>query len=386
VWGSQLFEPEIESRNSFAQRGVLILNHEHAPAGGGAAKASLAFARRLPGSRVLTMRFAERAPDASVIEASPRRPAASRCAMWRMLLFAFTAFARIALAKPSSRPRVIVAFFTIPAGLTALFSQVCFGIPYIVWLRGGDVPGFTPRTLGWIHALLRPIIHLVWRRASVVAANGPELARLAGESLPSLEVVDWPNGVDLPPPTERPTKPLRVVFAGRLVEEQKGLEALPAIWRELVDRFGDLDPHLDIVGDGPMRRSLERDLANESVSFLGWIPREDVGRRMGEAHLLLAPSPFEGVSNTVLEGLAAGCLILVDARSSGWLPAAPGVFHATSEVTLDDFSQRSAANRALAATYDWEHSTARLRDALESLLDAGEPLSSSPLDAAEATP
>jgi glycosyltransferase involved in cell wall biosynthesis len=78
---------------------------------------------------------------------------------------------------------------------------------------------------------------------------------------------------------------------------------------------GWLPPHarVTIVGDGPLRASLEAKYARPQVRFLGWQPYDEVIRMSARSHVLVVPSVCEeACSTTVLEALALGkpCLAL----------------------------------------------------------------------------
>jgi glycosyltransferase involved in cell wall biosynthesis len=78
---------------------------------------------------------------------------------------------------------------------------------------------------------------------------------------------------------------------------------------------GALPPHarLTIIGDGPLRASLEARYAGPQVRFLGWRGYDEVIRRQARSHLCVVPSVWEEpCGTTVLEALALGkgCLAL----------------------------------------------------------------------------
>lgn len=107
----------------------------------------------------------------------------------------------------------------------------------------------------------------------------------------------------------------RFVFVGRLVPE-KGLETL-------IDAFADLlsqhpDARLRIVGTGPLREALAQQVARNEIAagveFAGH--REDVEAVLAEADFGVLPSHIEGLSNTLLECMAAG-LPMLASRVSG---------------------------------------------------------------------
>jgi glycogen(starch) synthase len=83
----------------------------------------------------------------------------------------------------------------------------------------------------------------------------------------------------------------------------------------LAQVHGRLMPHVQIgiVGDGPLRASLENRYGGPQVRFLGWRPYDDVVRLSARSHVLVVPSICEeACSTTVLEALALGkqCLAL----------------------------------------------------------------------------
>lgn len=90
---------------------------------------------------------------------------------------------------------------------------------------------------------------------------------------------------------------------------------------EAVDRLLRAQPEkrdvvrLRLVGDGPLRADLERDAAARGladvVEFLG--ERDDVPRLLRTFDVLALPSLAEGISNTILEGMATGLPVVATA-------------------------------------------------------------------------
>jgi glycosyltransferase involved in cell wall biosynthesis len=98
----------------------------------------------------------------------------------------------------------------------------------------------------------------------------------------------------------RPERPI-VAYVGRLSHE-KGLGELPAISRDL--RAHGLDHRLLFVGDGPMRRELERGCP-EAI-FTGKVPHDHVPALLASADLFCFPSRTDTFGNAVLEAQACG--------------------------------------------------------------------------------
>ena len=91
-----------------------------------------------------------------------------------------------------------------------------------------------------------------------------------------------------------------VVCVGRL-SEQKGQDILVAAWsrvRSLVR-----DARLALVGDGPLRASLEEATATD-VMLIG--KSDDVSSWLAAADVVAMPSRWEGMSLTMLEAMARG--------------------------------------------------------------------------------
>jgi len=118
-----------------------------------------------------------------------------------------------------------------------------------------------------------------------------------------------PNGVRFPsdpaPSPAAPEGPLRLGFAGRLVDK-KGVPLLLRAAKRLDERG--LDFTLAIAGDGPAReplRELTRDLGlSERVRFLGQV--RDMPKFYRSIELLVMPSLQEPFGLTALEAAAHG--------------------------------------------------------------------------------
>jgi glycosyltransferase involved in cell wall biosynthesis len=93
-----------------------------------------------------------------------------------------------------------------------------------------------------------------------------------------------------------------VLLAGR-IDAGKGVGEFLAQLRGWLPRHA----RVAIVGDGPLRRELERLHAGPQVRFLGWQPHDDVVRMAARSHVLVMPSLLEeACPTTVLEALALG--------------------------------------------------------------------------------
>jgi glycosyltransferase involved in cell wall biosynthesis len=111
---------------------------------------------------------------------------------------------------------------------------------------------------------------------------------------------------------------LHIAYVGRVTHYQKRVGDLVYICLKLAEAR--VHFHLDVIGDGSERRALE-ELAGEeglaeNFSFHGWLPQQEVARRLAATDLLLLTSDFEGTPVAMMEALAAGCGV-VATRVSG---------------------------------------------------------------------
>lgn len=308
---------------------ILVVNYEFPPLGGGAGNATAHLSREMAllghDVTVLTSSWRglpsiEHRDGFSIVRVPVIRRRMDRCTPLEMLTFVGSALFKATLICWRTPPQVIITFFGIPCGPIGFGMKALFGIPYVVSLRGGDVPGFQPYDLARYHRFLAGVIRFLWRHAGSVVANSNGLARLASQTAPELPLVVIPNGVDpqrfSPSVRRSPEGPLRVGVVGRLVF-QKGvdvlLHALPLI-------PSCVPISLDIIGDGGARPELERLSQNlgleRQVRFLGWkTPAEMPGVYRG-LDVFALPSRDEGMPNVVLEAMASG-LPVVATQISG---------------------------------------------------------------------
>lgn len=303
---------------------ILIVNYEYPPTGGGAATASEAIGKELVkcGHAVFVLTGSCKGRSASYEEngISIHRTPSLRRAMHRSGILEMASFlvAGLMVAPAIIRKHQIEAaiiFFSLPCGPIGLLGQWACGVPYIVLLRGGDVPGTEP-SLACLHRFLAPIRKAVFGNSVAVVANSEGLRRMAEASDP-FSVCVIPNGVDtelFQPSAARSTSshseaPLRILFAGRF-QKQKNLTFL----LEQVAQLPANTFELHLVGDGPEKRHLQQ-LAEqlgiaESIRWHGWLPRSELRRAYQSADCLVNPSLYEGMPNVVLEAMASGLPVI----------------------------------------------------------------------------
>lgn len=311
---------------------LLLVSHEFPPLAGGGAGAAANLARELAALghevTVLTSALAgqparQETDGALVLRVPAARRRADRGGLGHFAAFALGAGLRGPALARARGAQAVLAFFGLPGGAVALRLRRRCGLPYVLALRGGDVPGQQPGELALWHRLAAPALRAVWRGASAVTANGPGLVARARAFEPGLAVELVPNGVDLerfspgpaPGPGEVPEEgpgPLRLLLCGRLAEG-KGLETLvPALAALAAGPAPGWT--LTVAGDGPrmgwLRAALEAAGLAERTRFLGFVPREAMPGVYRRADVLVHPSHFEGQSNVVLEAMASGLAVV----------------------------------------------------------------------------
>ncbi len=304
---------------------ILLINYEYPPVGGGASNATWEIARAMVklGHEpvVLTARYKLREPDTAnpgikVIEVPAIRRRKDRCSLFEMATFVFSATLRIRSLLRREKIEGMIAFFSMPCGPIAWWGWRSTKIPYIISLRGGDVPGLEPR-LARFHRLVQDARHVVLRHAAAIVANSTALAR-AAEAADRCSAQIIPNGVDThfwcPPADRRAPPPFRLLFVGRF-QEQKNLPVLFRSLAQLARTPGVPEWELRLVGDGPQRSILVSLATTLGIStrcvWLPWLSKELLRSEYQAAHWLLNPSTYEGMPNTVLEAVASGLRALL---------------------------------------------------------------------------
>lgn len=96
------------------------------------------------------------------------------------------------------------------------------------------------------------------------------------------------------------------LYIGRLTEE-KGIRHLVKAWLD----WGTEAPGLHIIGDGPLKKSLEQETFRcgpDKITFLGFVSEEEKHKQLSEAKLLVMPS---------LEYTETFGLVLIEAFAHG---------------------------------------------------------------------
>ncbi len=381
---------------------VLMLNYEYPPVGGGAANATRYMVREMVRSGRAEVDLVTSGTNRSdmVIESLPglrihylnvRKRSLHYWTHREILTYFLRGLMYTRKLMTRAQFDCCHAMFGFPAGLIA--KIVCRRrCPYVVSLRGSDVPGFS-RRFSVHYRVLWPVLRRVWRSAAATIANSAGLRELALETDPTAVINVIPNGIDLTefsPASTPPGGPPRVICVSRLIP-RKAIDMLIPAFAAVHERMPEAE--LVIVGDGVLGGRL-RGLAarlgvSDAVRFAGYQPHEKMPEFYRSADLFVLPSRCEGMSNALLEAMACGLPVI--ATPTGGTPELVqdnGVvvphedtdrLAAAMLTLLEDEGRRRAAGRVSRATalrFGWGSVAHRYidvyRDAVASAADAEE--------------
>ena len=301
---------------------ILFISYEFPPLGGGGGTTCKYLAKALAATgteiKVLTAGFpglpaVEKIDRYEIRRVKCRRTSESQCSPFEMISFVVHAALPMLRLIRSFKPAMIHIFFALPTGPLGWLAAKMTGVPYIVYLLGGDVPGVLDKEIGWQHRMLHGVSRAIWSSAARVIANSEGLRRLGEKAFPEIKVDVITNGIDTSDfciQTGLPERrDVRLLFIGRLVD-QKGLPTLLEAFSSIVNTSGRTDITLCVVGDGPQKSHYQQYIndhkLNGQVEFTGWVKLSDLVYRYNASDIFVLPSTFEGMPSVVLQAMACG--------------------------------------------------------------------------------
>lgn len=310
---------------------ILMINYEFPPVGGGGGVATYYIARELCRKgydvSVLTSRFGsqrwcETLENIRVYRAPVLRKRRDYCSVLEMATFILSSIPMLFFLLLTRHYDLIHVFFGVPSGPLGYLAKKIFGVPYLIRMGGGDVPGFRPFQYKKLYKILTPFLNILWRNAEFLVANSDGLCKMASGVFPDLPMCVIPNGVDTRRFTNGqrrvPAPLVRVLFVSRLIR-RKGLqfliEAIPQIVQHAQFPFV-----IKVVGDGPDKETFLQQVnasgVGEYIRFYGYVEHADLPRYYWDADIFVLPSLAEGMPNVVLEAMGSG-LPVVATRVAG---------------------------------------------------------------------
>ncbi|MHC4743957.1 MAG: glycosyltransferase family 4 protein [Planctomycetota bacterium] len=208
------------------------------------------------------------------------------------------------------------AFSAFPTGYLCRNGSV----PYIISLRGSDVPGSNVR-LQLDYKILAPVFRKIWNNSSGLIACSEGLKNRALSFLPSASIDVIPNGVDFERFSPAATKPkdetLRLLTVGRLSGTKRVEMLIEAV--EIMDKEG-LGVRLRVAGGGGLEDHLRQMVIQKGlgriVEMVGRVEPEKMPDVYRQSSVFVSATMQEGMSNAMLEAMACG-LPIVTTRCEG---------------------------------------------------------------------
>jgi glycosyltransferase involved in cell wall biosynthesis len=300
---------------------ILVLIHEFPPVGGGGGRAAQDICRGLAERgheiTVLTAHLKGLPKEETVDRIRVLRMPSMRRETFRADLMAMGGYVLSGLWAGYSyikgwRPDVIHVHFAVPAGALAWALSWWTGLPYIMTVHLGDVPGGVPeKTGGWFRWVL-PFTYSIWRDAKRVVAVSEHTRQLALKHY-AREIEVIPNGVDLDrlrPAAIQVNEPPRILFAGRFMAQKDPLQ----IVRTLAE-LKDLPWQTVMLGDGPLmpevQQAINENGLQDRFTLPGWVTPEEVLAWFDRSDILFMPSLSEGLPVVGVQALAKGLALVV---------------------------------------------------------------------------
>lgn len=305
---------------------ILVIIHEFPPIGGGGGRAAYDICKNLAARGhevvVLTAHFyglarGEIIDGIRVIRIPSFRKESFAASFITMLAFVLAGLWTGLRLIRSYQPDIIHTHFAVPAGAIAWVLSLFTGVPYILTIHLGDVPGGVPeKTEKWFR-WLKPFTYPIWRRAKKVIAVSEHTRQLAIKQYP-VDVQVIHNGAEHFSTSEvRVNSIPRIIFAGRFVSQKNPLAIV-----QTLSQIKDLAWVCSMLGDGPLFESVKQEIEKNDLTqrfhMPGWVTPEDVLEHFSTSDILFMPSLSEGLPVTGVQALTSG-LAIVASRIGGFL-------------------------------------------------------------------
>ena len=311
------------------QLNILMLNYEFPPIGGGAGKAHLCLLTEFANNNKLKIDVLTSAPKPGFVKEKFSDNITiykvgvhkKNLHFWRkieVIEWLFKAGFHYRRLLRNNDYDLAHAFFGFPTGW--LCFRTAGKLPYIISLRGSDVPGRHARLI-LEYKLLAGLFKSVWKKASALIACSQGLKKRSLRLLPSANIDVIPNGVDLekffPDPDRKRTNVWKLITVGRL-SVTKRIEILIDAIAILKEQGCKID--FSIVGGGSMEPGLakiieQRNLA-DIIHLTGRVESPKMPDLYRQNDVFISASMQEGMSNAMLEAMASG-LPIITTRCEG---------------------------------------------------------------------
>lgn len=312
-----------------AKLNLLMLNYEFPPIGGGAGKAHLCQLKEYTKTNELKIDVLTAAPkpgftkeqfsdNITIYKVGLHK---KNLHFWRkieVLEWLFKAQYHYRKMLRENNYDLAHAFFGFPTAYLCLRSAN--KLPYIISLRGSDVPGKHAR-LKLDYKILAPVFKAIWKKASALVACSQGLKDRAQQFMPSAAIDVITNGIDLdmfhPAQNDKAQQELKLLTVGRLSVTKRFEMLIDAV--EILHKAG-RNLHLTIAGGGAMLDGLKQIVSQKNLSNIidvkGRIEFDLMPDLYRQNDIFVSASMQEGMSNAMLEAMASG-LPIITTRCEG---------------------------------------------------------------------
>lgn len=218
------------------------------------------------------------------------------------LNFLFRVFQMLLYFK--AKPSLIVGIYEIPHGLIAMIVGKLLNKPSVISIIGN--PAYTKLRHGF---RLQLTMWLLKHTDFITVTGNASKNFLSSKGINERKIFVLPNTMDFDGfyPVPGLQKEFDIISLGRLSDEKKVDQILRIIF-ELKKQNSNI--RAAIGGTGPERKTLE-DLSNtlnltDNVTFLGFVPDEDLGSFFSKGKVFVLTSETEGFPRTIIQAAACG--------------------------------------------------------------------------------
>jgi len=235
-----------------------------------------------------------------------------------------------------------------PVGLVGVLAAAFLNVP-LTGVHHTDYPKYAQRLFQ--SSALAPIVEKLLgdyytRFDRVFARSHDSVNQLLKIGVSVEKISTFPAGIDLSRfdphlrdgnvwdsmPSVKPNS-VKALYVGRISSE-KNLPVLSCVWRRAQKKLDAIDCHAEliVIGDGPYRSAMERELTDCRAHFLGEQTGQTLARLYASCDFFIFPSTTDTLGQAVIEAQASGlpaivsnlggpCEIVVDHCTGFVLPA-----------------------------------------------------------------
>ncbi|MBW8001085.1 MAG: glycosyltransferase family 4 protein [Planctomycetes bacterium] len=380
-----------------AKLNLLMLNYEFPPIGGGGANANLQLLKQFANNDQLKVDLLTSAPkpglnienfaeNVTIYKVGINKKDLHHWKKSEVILWLMKARLQYKKMTTQNNYDLVHAFFGFPTGFLCL--KTAKKLPYIISLRGSDVPGKNAR-LKLDYKILGPLFKKIWKNATAIVACSQGLKNRALKFLPTVAIDVIANGINLekfhPQHEKKPSKTLKLITVGRL-SPTKRVDMLIDATEILHDQ--ELNIHLAIAGGGPLEKSLKQIVKQKNltsvIEITGRLDPEVMPHLYRQSDIFVSATLQEGMSNAMLEAAASALPIVTTPcegldeliKNNGIIVQnsnAQAIADAIKKLADDNdlYNQMSADSRKLAENFSWQNAANQYLNLYNKLIAGG---------------